>query len=652
MRSGVAVTGRSIAGLVSSLVSFRGAIAGIGVVAAGRQLVEAADNYSSLRARLELVTRAGTDVEQVLGGIAAVAERARAPAGELTSLYQRNADALQTLGKSTEDSLRFTESLSKALTISGTSGASASAALFQLSQALNDGKLRGEEFNSVSEQAPEILRIITRETGKTRGELRKLAEEGKLTSDVVVNSLLNASKEIDEKFAKIPQTAGNAFTVLADEASRVFGRIAQESGVSQSFAAVFNDIREAIGGTAFQSAARTAADLLTAIGNGFREVIAFIGEARLAFIGWRDAIAETSAFKALASALATIRDGAIAVGVAFGAVTSTAGAAFDAGSPIGQLSTRAKEISESVRAIDSFRTTVTRGGSPLDASAAGAKVPIKFGAGEDVEAEKRAKKVREQLERQVELETLKNELTRAEIAGETTIVSALQNQLDIKGKISAEQRKASPELARQLEAQILLNNELDRQKELTEKSKATAGEFAGAITDAFRSATLEGGKFGDVLKDLGKRLVSIALEAAVFAPLQKSLTTSISGSGVAGALASVSTSLGFANGGVFDRPVSFRSGGTQGVLGEAGPEAIMPLKRGSDGRLGVAAASGSGGGVTNVTINVAGDATEKTVAEMRRVAREEFTRGAPGVVRESVAAVRNENTRNPNFLRR
>jgi lambda family phage tail tape measure protein len=150
---------------------------------------------------------------------------------------------------------------------------------------------------------------------------------------------------------------------------------------------------------------------------------------------------------------------------------------------------------------------------------------------------------------------------------------------------------------------------------LTLKTKdltASAATFSRAMTQAFSASVTGGKQFDEVLKSLGLRISDLAVRLA-FKPLEKSLTSGISGllsgltgSGGGGASASLAAASGaikpFAAGGVIGTPSYFplASGGT-GLAGEAGPEAIMPLKRGPDGRLGVA---GNGGGNT-ITIQIA-----------------------------------------------
>lgn len=133
-------------------------------------------------------------------------------------------------------------------------------------------------------------------------------------------------------------------------------------------------------------------------------------------------------------------------------------------------------------------------------------------------------------------------------------------------------------------------------------------QFAGTLTSAFEGIALKGKSLGDVFKSLALRLSDLVLKAAM-KPLEQGIGSLFSGllGGMAfakGGVLSRSMPVPFADGGIIQSPIAFpMQGGRLGIAGEAGPEAIMPLSRGADGRLGVAVRGGSGGGV-NVTFHV------------------------------------------------
>jgi phage-related minor tail protein len=147
-----------------------------------------------------------------------------------------------------------------------------------------------------------------------------------------------------------------------------------------------------------------------------------------------------------------------------------------------------------------------------------------------------------------------------------------------------------------------ISNALERINLRMRGVQSTASSFGRAMTEAFSQSIIGGRGFDDVLKSLTLRLSDIALKAA-FKPIESGLVQGIEQLFKPSIAASTGAIKPFAAGGVIGTPTYFPlTGGGVGLAGEAGPEAIMPLRRGADGRLGVAAA---GGGRANITVNIA-----------------------------------------------
>ncbi|MCJ9364766.1 tape measure protein, partial [Acinetobacter baumannii] len=143
-------------------------------------------------------------------------------------------DNAKTLNLTMDDTARLTETVSKAVAISGASAEAADAALVQFGQALASGTLRGEELNSVMEQTPALAKAIAQGMGITVGELRSVAAEGKITSQEIVKALRNVESDVDALFGKTDITIGQSLTLLNNEITKFVGEASQGSGAAQA----------------------------------------------------------------------------------------------------------------------------------------------------------------------------------------------------------------------------------------------------------------------------------------------------------------------------------------------------------------------------------------------------------------------------------
>lgn len=646
------------AGLKALSAAF--AISQIGQFA--KYLVTASDDFLMLKGRIEALGTDGKGAEAVIDAIAGAAARARAPVTDLTEIYTQNVVALRNLGRSQEEGVRFAETLTKIGTIGGQSATSIKAALFQMSQGLSTGVLRGQEFNSVAEQMPGILRLVSEQTGKSAGELRKLANDGKLTADVLVNSVLNASGQVDAQFGKMAVTASSAASVLGSNLSRAFGEASEKMGVSREWAGAFNELSEAMGGQGFKSALDTLAGGLATAGSNFANTIERIEDITFKVRAWYDVLSDTTAYKTAVECLGYLGGAYDRVASFVQSIPQQLGLDALASPAVGALdvmASKAADVEKNLREVAAWQTRVT--GFATLAAPSGARLPVQFGTGTvDEEERKRIAKVRENIAQLNAEQELRNRLIEAELSGDKLVETAVSNQLAITSRISEEMRKAAPEQAATLERRILMTEELNRrlaeQSEIQSRNREFADAFSSALTSGLASAIQSGKSFGETLKNVGLQLVEIVTQTALLKPLGSALSSSITGSLGGFDIGSIGTSLasgfGFANGGAFPGPVAFAAGGVNGYMGERGPEAIMPLKRDRNGALGVVVSGAGSGAQTNVYISVAGDATAETVEKLRRVAREEFRTMAPGVVRDSVDAVRTEHLADRNYLAR
>lgn len=168
--------------------------------------------------------------------------------GAVTSLYQQVGKAAIDSGRSMEQGVEIVDTINKAIKAGGTPAAGAEAALTQLAQGLGAGKLRGEEFNSVIEQAPFLIDIIAKDLGKTRGEMKKLADAGKLTSKVVLGALERQKGAVDEAFGKRIPLITDEFTRMRNEVEKTFGELLQDKEVATAFQGALRGVTRALVG--------------------------------------------------------------------------------------------------------------------------------------------------------------------------------------------------------------------------------------------------------------------------------------------------------------------------------------------------------------------------------------------------------------------
>ncbi|HHP0305467.1 TPA: tape measure protein, partial [Acinetobacter baumannii] len=218
---GLSVATRQLAGYMAGLVTVSAAISKM-------------DTYTGLQNRLKLVTNNQVELNKATEDTFRIAQKTYSAWDSVLQVYQRFSDNAKTLNLTMDDTARLTETVSKAVAISGASAAAADAALVQFGQALASGTLRGEELNSVMEQTPALAKAIAQGMGITVGELRSVAAEGKITSQEIVKALNNVQKDVDAMFAKTNITVSQSLTLLSNEITKFVGESGKGSGAAQA----------------------------------------------------------------------------------------------------------------------------------------------------------------------------------------------------------------------------------------------------------------------------------------------------------------------------------------------------------------------------------------------------------------------------------
>ena len=297
-----------IAGQLRTLQQIAGAAIG-GQLLGGLvgQLSEAADQYNNLAARIKIATGEGAGFDQAFQGVFDIALRTNSTLETTGTLFTRIAQAGQQIGLTTQQALALTETINQAVQVSGGSAESADAAITQLIQGLQSGVLRGEEFNSVMEQAPRLAKALADGLGITTGELRKQAEAGRLTSEVVIQALQGQSQVIQGEFAQLPQTVGRAITNLSTAWTQYIGETDKANGASAAAAGAINALARNLDTVA---AALYSAGKAVAAYQALKLAQTFLGIGQAA----KAATAEVVAMNA-----ATAASGAASAGAAVGA---------------------------------------------------------------------------------------------------------------------------------------------------------------------------------------------------------------------------------------------------------------------------------------------------------------------------------------------
>lgn len=217
---------------------FKAGIAGFGV----NQLKGFADGYTEIQNKLRLVESASISSAKGLNNVFDIALKTNQSINATSGVYQRFAQNAETLKISQAQIASLTETVSKAVAVSGASAGAADAALTQFGQALGSGILRGDEFNSVMEQTPALAKAIATGLGVTTGELRNMAKEGKLTMDVLVPALERAKESVDDQFNTRILTISAAFENLNTSTIKWIGELDKSTGASEAFAKAINEI--------------------------------------------------------------------------------------------------------------------------------------------------------------------------------------------------------------------------------------------------------------------------------------------------------------------------------------------------------------------------------------------------------------------------
>ena len=220
--------------LRSSLLSVTALAGGFGAALGTNVVARYADTFINLNNQLKTVTSSSSNLEAVQEKLAGVARRSRSSLQSTATIYARTARATETLGLSQEKLLSITETVQKAFAIGGATSAEAQGAAIQLSQGIASDRFSGEEFRSVAENAPVLLRGMAESLNVNIGKLREMAHAGELTADVVTQAILKSGSRIESEFGQTAITVDRALTQVDNSLLLYIGNADKAYGVTSA----------------------------------------------------------------------------------------------------------------------------------------------------------------------------------------------------------------------------------------------------------------------------------------------------------------------------------------------------------------------------------------------------------------------------------
>ncbi len=197
--------------------------AGISVGLVTRQIFAYSDTYTNLSNKMRVATQATGNMSEATDKLFEIANKTRSSVDATVDLFTRMERSTRKLGIEQSRLLKVTEVINKAFQVGGASTQEATSAIRQLGQAFASGALRGDEFRSIAENAPLLMEAIAESTGKTKGELRDLAAQGVITSEVIIKSLENYADKIDSDFVTANISFAQSFEVATNNAIKFVG---------------------------------------------------------------------------------------------------------------------------------------------------------------------------------------------------------------------------------------------------------------------------------------------------------------------------------------------------------------------------------------------------------------------------------------------
>ena len=205
-----------------ALGAIKGALAGVAIGATVGKAMNMSDDYANMNARLNMINDGMQSTSELQKSIFTSAQRTGSAYTEMANgvakMRMQAGDVFQNNG----ETIAFLETMNKSFVVGGASIEEQKSAMMQLTQAMASGKLQGDELRSLAETSPALIQAIATKLGVTRGEVKKLGADGKITADIVKTAMLEASESIDQQFRNMPMTWGRAWQNFINYVTKAF----------------------------------------------------------------------------------------------------------------------------------------------------------------------------------------------------------------------------------------------------------------------------------------------------------------------------------------------------------------------------------------------------------------------------------------------